>query len=645
MDRRNFLRNAAGSVLGYSVIAVAPQTLMASTERALAANANTKTPQGKHSLTFNPIMKSVALNCDVLVSGGGLAGIAAALSAARKGSKVVLVQNRSRLGGNSSSEIRMHPMGLKSEALGQREGGIIEELKLENAAKNPLLSWEVWDLMLYDKCVSEPNITLLLDTSVYSVEKKGSEIKAALARSDADMTEYKISAKMFVDASGDSLMAISAGAEIMTGREGPDAFGEKRGGYDEIGTRQGSSIMFTTKTLDHPAPYKAPSWAKKLDESHFKNRPINNNFDFGYWWIELGGVYDAIRDNNLLRRELLAIIFGIWDYIKNSGKFPEADNRVLDWIGMVPGRRDTVRIVGDRILTQHDIEGKWREFDDAVAVGGWPMDDHPKGGFFDSNRGACAQDHSVPYYNIPFSCLYAKGLDNLLMAGRNISCSHVAFTSTRVMCTCAAMGQAAGTAAHICAKSSTTPRKLRNTPSALKALQNELLRDDQTIIGVSSDDPRDLARKARVSASESAEGSKPENVVSGSTLDFPKQNLNRWVAPAAKKPWIKLEWDAPQKISQVRIVFDSLFGPTTQTSIPYLLKAIKRGPERCVVKDYTLTAILPNGSEKVLADVKGNYQKLAAHKFKQILAKGIRIDVSATNGAQQARIKEIRAEA
>ena len=128
---------------------------------------------------------------------------------------------------------------------------------------------------------------------------------------------------------------------------------------------------------------------------------------------------------------------------------------------MVPGRRDTYRVVGEKILTQHDIEGKWRDFDDSIAVGGWTLDDHPAKGFYASDKRPCRQAWKTNFYNIPFSATYARDFDNLFMAGRNISCSHVAFCSTRVMSTCAAVGQAVGTAAAICVGERVTPAALR----------------------------------------------------------------------------------------------------------------------------------------------------------------------------------------
>lgn len=209
-------------MFGYSLIVSAPKGAAAfeptdeRSRRLAALGASKSAPYAPNE----KLMKKVSLECDVLVAGGGLAGICAAISAARHGKKVVLVQDRSRLGGNSSSEIKMHPLGVKSPRTGWREGGLIEELKLENAANNPQLSWEMWDLLLYDKCVSEKNITLILDTSLCGVGMDGDKIARAYARSDTTRHIYDIKAKIFVDCTGDSRLAMEAGAEVMSGRDG-----------------------------------------------------------------------------------------------------------------------------------------------------------------------------------------------------------------------------------------------------------------------------------------------------------------------------------------------------------------------------------------------------------------------------------------
>ena len=648
MDRRKFF--GASALVGYTLAVKAPQTLAAGAETAskcvpFAAGRGLDGLEKNYMRMANePLMGEEELSCDLLVAGGGLSGIAAAISAARHGKKVILVQDRSRLGGNASSEIKMHPLGVNPQKVGWREGGIIEELKLENAERNPQLSWEVWDFMLYDKCVSEPNIKLLLDTSVYGARTGGGKIKSVFARSESSRMNYKITAPMFIDATGDSRLALEAGASCMTGRETPETYGESLSGFDPQGTRQGSTLIFTSRLYDKPMPFKAPKWAKKIYPKDMKFRNITGDgLSYGYWWVELGGMYDAIKDTERLRFELLSIVMGVWDYIKNSGEYPAAANRAIESIGMIPGRRETFRIRGDYVMTQNDIEGGWRRFDDAIAVGGWSMDDHPAEGFYASDRPPCRQKGHVPFYNIPFSVLRCKDIDNLMMAGRNISCSHVAFTSTRVMSTCAAVGQAAGTAAALCLDFDCTPRELAADKSRLNLLQQTLLKDDQTILGIANSDPEDIARSAKISSSPSIDGSAPQNVISGVNLDKPGENKNRWVADAASKPWIKLEWDSPRTVSKVQIIFESGNTSLAQTNSDYLLKTMVRGPQPTIVKDFTLSAMSPDGSLKVISTVKDNYQKLVRLNFPPEKIKSLRLDISATNGSPKAIVKEIRA--
>ena len=244
-------------------------------------------------------MRVVELQADVLVAGGGLAGICAAISAARLGSKVVLVQDRSRLGGNASSEVKMHPRGSR---FGFREGGIVEEICLDHGYQNGQYSWEVWDLILYDKVIREPNIRLLLDTAVYRVEKMKDRIDSVWARCDKTEHLYHVQATMFIDCTGDSRLGFEAGAEMRVGREPSSMFGESLADYDAPGTTQGSSILFTAREHDQEMYFEAPSWARSIGAEDLKHRSVGTeSWEYGYWWIELGGIYDTIRDNELLR--------------------------------------------------------------------------------------------------------------------------------------------------------------------------------------------------------------------------------------------------------------------------------------------------------------------------------------------------------
>ncbi len=593
-----------------------------------------------------PNMSLNDLSCDVMIAGGGPSGVCAALAAARNGAKVILVQDRSRLGGNSSSEVKMHIVGANMHGgrPGWREGGILEELRLEDAANNPQSCWEMWDLLLYDKLYSEPNVTLLLDTTLYAAEVKDERITRVMARCDKTETLYRISSKYFSDCTGDARLALEAGAEIMWGHESRETFNEPLAWEKATKDTLGSSVLFTAKDYGRPMPYKAPVWARKIEEKHLKFRPINS-WEYGFWWLEWGGAHDTIKDNEMIRHELLAIVCGVWDYIKNSGKHPDSANWAIDWVGMVPGKRESRRIKGDHILTQQDLMGLNGDMEDAVAIGGWGLDEHPPGGFDDTDKKPFVSIKLPEVYNIPLRSLYSKDLDNMFMAGRNASCSHVAFTSTRVMATCAVMGQAAGTAAAMCTKYHITPRELYQDKEKLKELQQTLLRDDQTIKNVALEEADDLTKQATVNASGYVEDGKPENVLTGWNRDIEADiHIHRWVAAMdAEGAWIKLSWDQPITISQLHLVFDSGFQrELTLSSANHVLERVHRSAQPETVRDYAVYGMLAEGVEKKLLENRGNHLRLCKHDFDSVKVNSLRIHVTATNGIKEARIYDIR---
>jgi hypothetical protein len=228
-----------------------------------------------------------------------------------------------------------------------------------------------------------------------------------------------------------------------------------------------------------------------------ENRVIRQEMNgCDYWWIEWGGDLDVVRDNERIRDELQAVCYGIWDHIKNSGRF-DAENLSLEWIGAVPGKREYRRFEGDHVLTQHDVLGQ-TEFDDRVAFGGWSIDLHPVGGVYASERGS-RHWHPDGNYHIPLRCLYSRDVGNLWMAGRDISASHVAFGSTRVMATCAILGEAAGIGAALTQRLDVPPRALAE--QELPQLQRALVRADASTLGIPDTDPANLALSASASAS------------------------------------------------------------------------------------------------------------------------------------------------
>jgi hypothetical protein len=654
LERRRFLAGMAGAST-YSLVVRAPSVAEAAVEErtpdeiraSFEALAPLDPNEVAHRFEGEPNMTLVDLECDLLVAGGGPAGVCAALSAARHGARVILVQDRSRLGGNSSSEVKMHIVGANNHRgrPGWREGGLIEELRLDDAVNNPQRSWELWDLLLYDKLVSEPRCTLLLDSSVYAAEVGGGLIQRVMARCDKTEYLYRIRAPLFADCTGDARLALEAGATIRWGRESPDEFGEPLA--PETARRQtlGSSILFTARDCGRPMPFTPPKWARKITEEHLRFRPVSSKaWEYGYWWIEWGGATDTIRDNERIRFELLSIVTGVWDHIKNSGRFPAAETWAMEWIGMLPGKRESRRIEGDHILTQADVEGLNPPFDDAVAIGGWPLDDHPSGGFDLPEQEPFTSIPLPNVYNIPLRALHSRDVGNLFMAGRNASCSHVAFSSTRVMATCACMGQAVGTAAALCTRHGLRPRQLYEDKARLGQLQQTLLRDDQTIRDAKNEDPADVARRATVTASGVLAGSSPANVIDGQVRNMEHGLTHRWVAPLNPGgAWIELGWESPRRIAHVQLTFDSGFHrELTLTASDSHNVHIIRAPQPETVRDYAVSVRTEDGRETEVARVTGNHQRLRRHDFDPLDAIAVRIQVRATNGSENASVYEIR---
>lgn len=449
-------------------------------------------------------MRTEIIQSDVTVIGGGLAGICAAIAAARLGSKVALVNNRPVLGGNSSSEVRVWVCGATAHGINRyaRETGIMGELLLENQYRNPDGNPYIWDLVILEAVRAEPNITLLLNTDVHEVEADGPEenrtIRSVTGWMMGSERRIRLESPIFLDCTGDGLVGFLAGARYRLGREAAHEYGEAWAPEEADGITLGSTLLFYTKDAGHPVRFVPPSFAKDITQTPIPIKRVIRSGDSGchYWWIEWGGELDTVHDNEVIRDELWSVIYGIWDYIKNSGRF-EADTMTLEWVGSIPGKREYRRFVGDYVLNQNDILAQ-EPFPDRIAFGGWSIDLHPPQGMYAEASGS-KHMHADGNYHIPYRCLYSANVGNLLFAGRNVSATHVAFGTTRVMATCAVMGEAAGTAASLCAAKEASPRDIYR--SHLQELQQTLLRQDASIIGLRHNDEQDLARSAKVTAS------------------------------------------------------------------------------------------------------------------------------------------------
>lgn len=419
---------------------------------------------------------------DVCVVGGGMAGLVAAVSAARHGARTLLIHDRPVLGGNASSECRVHICG--ADRHGQlpylRETGILEEIRLDNLARNSERSWAAWDLLLYEKVAYQANLAMLLNCSVHAACMDGDRLAEVTGWQTTTQTHHRVRAAIFIDCSGDAILAPLTGAAVRVGREARGEFNEPNAPETANAETMGMTCVFASRRHDTPQPFAPPAWAHVFDSC--EDLPYgaggHRHFGMGYWWLELGGEQDSIRDTETLRDELLRITLGVWDHIKN--RCPQnrvaAANWALDWLQFLPSKRESRRYVGLHTLTQNEVNAEGR-FDDLVAYGGWEMDDHRSTGFRGRDHaGKATTFFPTPSpFGIPYRSLVSADVATLMFAGRCHSATHMALSATRVMGTACSMGQAAGTAAAMAVARSIGPRDML---SHMAELQQTLLADD-----------------------------------------------------------------------------------------------------------------------------------------------------------------------
>jgi len=290
-----------------------------------------------------------AVKCDFCVCGGGLAGTIAAIAAARNGISVVLIQDRPVLGGNASSEVRLWILGATSHMFNNnryaREGALVDEILLENLHRNPEGNPLILDTILLEKVHDEPNIQLFLNTALVGCNKDGGRISSITAFSSQSSLMISITAQQYADCTGDGALAFLAGAPFRIGAESRDEFGEGFAPSSEYGHLLGHSIYFYTKDAGKPVKFVAPSYALKNVENTIPRFRSFSTKEMGcnLWWIEYGGRLDTIHDTEEIKWELWRVVYGVWDYFKNSGRFPEAANLTLEWVGTIPGKRESRR--------------------------------------------------------------------------------------------------------------------------------------------------------------------------------------------------------------------------------------------------------------------------------------------------------------
>jgi len=405
------------------------------------------------------------------------------------------------LGGNSSDECGVGINGAASSHPNARESGIIEEVGRIKARFGYGRMSEPFRLATE----AQENLSVFLNQHVFAVEMRSEHVIGAVKAVDTLTGEISVyRGGRFVDCTGDGWVGYYAGATFRLGRESREEFGEslapeKADNITMSGCIMGErALSYRAVDTGKPAPYTPPPWAPRFGSAEeFGRNP--RGFTSGEWWLEHPGDVDDVWDAERARDELIRISFGYWDYIKNA--WPERERAATYALAVIPlvdAKRESRRLIGDYILTQNDVQNAVM-FPDSISYGGWPLDVHHPEGIYSGKEGPYHCTPWVPIYSIPYRCLYSVNVENLLFAGRDMSVSHIALGSVRVQGTLAALGQAAGTAAALALRHKTTPRGIYE--KHLTELQQTLVKDDQYMPGIVNEDPLDLARKAKVSAS------------------------------------------------------------------------------------------------------------------------------------------------
>ena len=397
---------------------------------------------------------------DFAVVGGGVSGMCAAIAAARLGLKVALVQDRPVLGGCNSSEVRIHLGGRANIGKYPRLGDVLSEF----APDKPGLAGEAelyGDERKRHVIEAETNILLMTGMKVMSVEKDGDRIGSVIARDVRSGLEVRIDAKLFSDCTGDGTVGFLAGADWRYGREGRDETGEVKAPEHADRMTLGATLQWYSVPTDRLQPFPKVPWALRGIDERSVVRVVR-----GEWNWETGMMRDQISEAERIRDYMLMVIYSNWSWLKNSDEEALRDkfaNRRLEWVGFVLGKRESRRLVGDYVLTGSDLRNHV-SFADGTACASWPIDLHEPGpkhrSVFNGEPFIChsPQGANIRYVQIPFRCLYSRNVPNLLFAGRDISVTHEALGSVRVMRTCAMLGEVVGMAAAVCRRRSCDPR-------------------------------------------------------------------------------------------------------------------------------------------------------------------------------------------
>lgn len=412
---------------------------------------------------------SKMVKADFVIAGGGIAGTCAAIAAARLGVAVALVQDRPMLGGANSSEVRVHLGGYLNIGKYPRLGDIVSEIgPARGGNAQPAERYE--DKRKLDVVAAEKNIKLFLNTRITGVERRNGKIIAAIGRNVNDGSEIRFEGAIFADCTGDGALGFLAGADFRMGRESRAETGEDMAPEIADEMTMGSSVQWYTKNTTAPSPFPMQPWMLEFSEKSCEYATR------GDWDWETGMMRNQIEDFEHIRDYGMLVVYSNWGFVKNLSKKKAAfANKALSWVAHVAGKRESRRLLGDHILTQQDVFEE-RPCPDGTCFTTWaidlhyPMPQNTKNFKGEPFRSICT--HNKHYgYAIPYRCFYSRNVPNLFMAGRNISVTHVALGTVRVMRTTGMMGEVVGMAASICKKKNCLPREIYESHfGELKAL-------------------------------------------------------------------------------------------------------------------------------------------------------------------------------